>query len=224
MKKSNKIILALALLVFALFTATDLALYAKYKKGDFITQAQLDESNNNSKQLDKFNTISIENCNGISLVPSDSFLLRTNRNDRTEMSYTVKDGTLYIKPAGKYSGERAYANATIFCPSSINLSLNNSDMGLGEQGWKWINAHAVASGLYINATIDSLTVVADNDSEIHLQDDGIVRKLNLQLNQKSRFTMDQGHLEEIGMVNLSDSSRLEVDGKTLKTFIEKNNH
>src|ERR1700730_8085698 len=220
MKTSNKILLTLALLVFVSFTATNLSLYAKYKNGDYITQEQLDATETDTRKLDHFNVIVIENYEGISLLPSDSFAIRENHKNAGNFNYSIKGDHLILSPKNNITGEREYANVTLLCPGSINIILKNSDLGLNKGQWKTLTAGlSKESRLNVNTKVDSLSVQAEDESSVNFNEGSVIKKLSLQLNQKSGFTMDHGKIEQFGTIGLSDSSRIEADGRTVKRLM-----
>ncbi|HVW59620.1 MAG TPA: hypothetical protein VHC48_06290, partial [Puia sp.] len=79
MKKSDKLLLLLVLLAFALFGSAHLNLYWKYKKG--IAVATNDAIDLVRKKLPTPAFLSIKGFSNVTLIPSDSFAIEWKKPD-----------------------------------------------------------------------------------------------------------------------------------------------
>ena len=81
MKTSNKILLALFLLPFITVLFIMLTLHAKIKNGDYITDQQLEEKNNNRYTVQPFTEIYLQNFRygNVTITKADSFSIKYSK-------------------------------------------------------------------------------------------------------------------------------------------------
>lgn len=132
MKTSNKILLGTLAFIMLLFTAIHVALYAKYKKGEFVTVAQLHEERYDKHVLNNATKVDITGINSLEIIPSDTLRLEIERagNKKSDIRYeqkgdvlTINGGSTFMNKEGKKELSRSYSSVILYLPSNTTVNL-----------------------------------------------------------------------------------------------------
>ncbi|MFT3704882.1 MAG: hypothetical protein QM802_21125 [Agriterribacter sp.] len=223
MKTSNKILLTLFLLPFVIVLFMSLALYAKIKRGDFITGKQQDMENSIIKHTEPFSDIDLSHfTNGhLTIQYSDSFSIKYDKWEKDNIEYLQEGSKLMLKtkPGSDYN------TATILCPSFKNLRFDSLEVEIDSMHLSntTLNIGNNAS-LNFGAQADNLQVNTAKGSGINFSENAIVDTLHLQLSNGATLNKESnGIIKHLGEIQLADSASITVDGKTMRMFLEKQN-
>jgi hypothetical protein len=132
MKKSNKLLLGGFLTLLLIFAAIHIALYAKYKGGDYtIYNAEDDLARLSMQQFPNILFVSVRNVPGATVKFSD--VAQVEKSEEDDIQYTRKGDTLQI--TGSSDQQEFSRPLTIFLPYNSTLSLQNSSLAF-ENGKK----------------------------------------------------------------------------------------
>lgn len=221
MKTSNKILTGLFVLPFIIVFLISLALYAKIKSGNFISQKQQEIENSIIKNTTAFTDIDLSAFNNghVNIKHSDSFSIKYDKWERENIEYEQQGNKLILKT----KPGRDYNTATIFCPSFSNLNVNSLEVNVDDMRLSnaIINLGENAS-LQFEAQAQNLLIKAEKDASISFGSNAAIDTLNISLaNGAALNKNNDGLIKHLGTVQLSDSAMLSVDGKTMRMFLEK---
>jgi hypothetical protein len=125
MKKSNKILLGGFLTLLLIFAAIHIALYAKYKAGDYATYSAEDElARLPMQQFPNILFVSIRNVSDATIKFSD--VAQVEKGKKEGLAFATKGDTLQITGNSGYSEFRR--PVTIYLPYNSTLFLQNSTL------------------------------------------------------------------------------------------------
>jgi len=222
MKTSNKIILGIFLFPFLLVLLMNIALYAKIKSGSYTTREQEIEENTITTPMQNFSDIDLTAIkNGrIEIKQGDGFAIRFEKWAKDNFEYEQQGNKLVLK--SKKGRENEYKVVTVLCPSFSHLSADSIEVFVDamQLGNTQIEVGAEAN-LNFAAHAQNLTLSGKKNSNISFQEGAIADTLNLQLVNGANFNKTAGIVKQIGQVNLEDSAALNIDGKTMRTLLQK---
>lgn len=223
MKTSNKILSGLFIFPFLVVLFINLALYAKIKRGDYITVKQYATENSITKHTSSFSDIDLSSFkNGfVSIQYSDSFSVQYDKQEKDNIEFLQEGNKIILKA----KPGKSYNTASIFCPSFNNLSFGLLDV---EVDTMYLSNTTINLGpdanLRFRAQINNLHINADDRSRINIESNAVVDTLHMKLANGANFNKDNdGLIKQIGEIQLEDSALIYVDGKTMRMFLEKKN-
>jgi hypothetical protein len=220
MKTSNKILSGLFIFPFLVVLFINLALYAKIKKGDFITQKQEEMETNISQKTSPFSDIVLDGFkNGRVVVKyNDSFSIRYEKWAKDNIEYEVQRNRLVIKT----KKPNDYSTITIFCPSFNNLSFDAVEVYVDSMRLGNVSIDAGTDARFnFAANAKNLTINGTKGSEISFESEAVVDTLNLQLTNGATFNKTEGIIKQAGFIQLADSASLNIDGTTMRALLAK---
>ncbi|MBX3255008.1 MAG: DUF2807 domain-containing protein [Chitinophagaceae bacterium] len=219
MKTSNKILLTLFLLPFLVCSFLSIALYAKYRSNDYTTEAQFNEENHTASELPAFANIHVSNFNGhVNIEYSNDRALRMEKWNKDKVQYEVKNNTLFISSIRDH-----YVPVTILCPFFEQLDADSARLSI--RSYKLKNAVfnlGHAANMDFNGQADTLSIAMKNSSNLDFNSQATVGLLNLVLDDHASFE-SFGQISRFGNVQVKDSADIRMDGKTMRSLLEKAN-
>ncbi|MBI2730000.1 MAG: hypothetical protein HYX40_04490 [Sphingobacteriales bacterium] len=241
MKTSNKILLGTVAFIMLIFTAIHVALYAKYKKGEFVTVTQLHEENYDKHVIAGVTKVDAWGINNLEIIPSDTFKIELEKNfgKETKITYEQKGDVLVVKggtkdfnkSTGKAEVYRSYSPVTIYLPSNTTLTVNDCDIRF--------NGAVDSSKAFthtINATNANVTFgewhrddkgysyfsninLTSNGGRVQFTKGASFKEINLSLTDNE--VEDQGFSADKIVLNADDKSNITLKGTNLKKVINK---
>lgn len=241
MKTSNKILLGTVAFIMLIFTAIHVALYAKYKKGEFVTVAQLHDENYAKHVITGVTKIDAWGLNNIEIIPSDTLKIELEKkNDReTKVTYeqkgdvlVVKGGTKEVnKSTGKEEVYRSYSPVIIYLPSNTTITVNDCDIRLnGAADTTKAFTHIIHAkntdvtfgewrGDDKKSSYFSNISLTSNGGRVEFLRGASFKELNLSLTENE--VNDQGFTTDKLTLNADDKSNISLKGANLKKVINK---
>ena len=229
MKTSNKLLLGIFLTGLLFITAVHVMIYAKYKNGAYTIMKFDSGENLTVHQLKAARYVRIMAVANMSVVPSDSMKLEVEKDGNISVRYEYRGDTLVIRGDSVYNRngrrtvEYASQQVNLYLPSPVSVTneFGNLDFVISEQmqqgglyeiSLKYCKMQFTnqLKGFYSDKSIDSLSVRAIS-SEIGIDKNITVNKLNLQLSDASSFTDNGGFVGEM-MLSMDNTSTILLHG------------
>ena len=240
MKTSNKILLGTFAGILLVLTAIHVALYAKYKKGDFVTVAQLHEQRYDKHVLNGVNKVEVSGLENLEIYPSDTFRIELEKRDgkKPELSFeqkgdvlVLKGGTVQKNSEGKDEVLRSYTGAVIYMPSGVLINITEC-----EARFRGADDTIKAYSGNITASYASLSFGAEKKEKkatgyfnnisinatggrVEFSNDAVFKELGISLTT-SEIT-DMGFTADKITLNADDKSDITLKGTNLKKVINK---
>ncbi|MCW3120109.1 MAG: hypothetical protein JWM28_4191 [Chitinophagaceae bacterium] len=234
MRTSNKILLGTFLAILFIITAIHAALYAKYKRNDFITMTSLHNERYNTYDIKDVRSVSLSGLQNVTIIPSDTARLEIEKNENNKVHYQILDGALTIKgdtTIMKNNKEperiRSYQDVILYLPQvqkikadfcelvihgnkgiartdSLAIELNETVLHLG--GWNRNDGTAVGR-------FNKINVEKTKESSIDITGDLVIKNMGLNL-ETSNF--EDGSLTcDSLFINTDNSSSVKLSGKNI---------
>lgn len=225
MKTSNKILLGAFFTALLILISLHVALYAKYKKGDFTLVSNDWQPNLATISLDNVKYVTVDNVENVSVHLSDTAKVQYDKpgaNDENILSFTKKDDTLFVVGKSNRGNEgRWYRRADIYLSPGLPLKAVNTNMHFDGRG-KNFNHESLSFFLdhsffemkdfgSATDTLNDLTISAFNRSSISLNN---VRVNHLRLN------LNEASVEEDKLI--ADSIYVTTDPESSLRFSAQN--
>lgn len=218
MKKSNKLILGGFLTLLLIFSAIHIALYAKYKAGDFTSyNAEDDLAQLSMQQFPNILFVSVQNIPGGTVKFSDVAQVEKGKDDGVQ--YAQKGDTLQI--TGDADQSEFNRPVTFYLPYNATLSLHNSSLFF-EMGKKEVQnnptiylqkSNAIFSGEQNPFSLGHLRVFASDNSGAFFRGNMQAAQLDVQLSN-SAIEATEGNWGQLSII--TDSlSRISLPAKQL---------
>ena len=235
MRTSNKIILGTFLAPLVALTGTNLALYAKYKSGNYIAMKTVVEDRFTRKTLKNISNIAVYGLNNFNIMPADSLKLEIEKDGTSHLHYTVIGDSLVIhgdsiisRPNGSSDIQRSYQAVNLYLPTAATITADNSDISLqgNKDSLKAASYHfslTNSSGFKIreNNYNDSghsyfreLTIQASHSSGIELT--GYCRVFDMRLTLLESVFTDNGASIDKLMIDADKVSNITLKGNNLR--------
>jgi hypothetical protein len=236
MKTSNKILLGTIAFIMLAFTAIHVALYAKYKKGEFVTVAQLHDENHVKHVINGVTKVDAWGINNLEIIPSDTFKIELEKDfgKETKITYEQKGDVLIVKggttdissSTGKKEVYRSYSPVTIYLPSNTTITVNDCEIRLnGSTDTTKAFTHIInatnaditfgewhrdekASSYFSNINLTS------NGGRVEFLKGASFKEINLSLTDNE--VEDQGFNADKIVLNADDKSNITLKGTNLK--------
>jgi hypothetical protein len=236
MKTSNKILLGTFLTVILILVGVHVAIYAKFKKGDYVLVSDDDMwPNMITQSLSNIKYVSIANVGNLTIHAADSNKLRYDKPAKEEqgsLEITQKADTLFLlgkNQSGNNSG-KWYRRMNLSLAGSIPVKIINSDLNLegAKPDFSSVSMDLtldksnmeVARGSKNLSGFGSLKINAINNSSINLFD---VQANFLDLSLSNSSFEENGFTADSIRVSTDLDSKLQLSGKNLlKTKIISN--
>lgn len=227
MKTSNKILLGTFFTAMLILVSIHIALYAKYKKGEYkIVEDDMWLSNMLTYPLEDVKYVSLENIDNITITQGDSTKLQYEKADEDDdniLSVTKNHDTLFLKGESVGKGEgRWYRRTNLTLAGLLPLRVINSRMYVQhpkKEGMPIsLDIFLDSSFLEVNRSqtdtikFDTFKVSAVKKSRIYLYKAN-TKFLNLQLNNSS-FEEDDFLADSINVM-ANPESKLEMSAGNL---------
>jgi hypothetical protein len=136
MKTSNKILLGTFFTLLLIILAVHIAIYAKYKKGDYtLVSDDMWPTNMITYSLENVKYVSLDNIENITVSTSDSSKLQYDKaeeGDENMLSVTRKDDTLFLSGKSTTRNEgRWYRRTHLSLARLLPLKVTNSQIHVG---------------------------------------------------------------------------------------------
>lgn len=165
MKTSNKILLATFLTVLLIMISVHVALFAKYKKGDFIAvNDDMWPMNMISQSLTGINYVSLENVESLYIQAGDSSKLeyeKTERNEENSLQVIRKADTLFVtvKSNGNTNG-KWYRRTQLSLSGLLPVHIKNAH--------SYIRSSKTTQPLALDVSLDEAFMEVNNNSDERL--------------------------------------------------------
>jgi hypothetical protein len=218
MKKSNKLLLGGFLAFLLVLSAIHIALYAKYKAGDYtIYNAEDDLAQLSMQQFPNILFVSVRNVPGATVKFSDVAQVEKGKDDGVQ--YAQKGDTLQI--TGNADQSEFRRPVTFYLPYNATLSLHNSSLSFesGKKGFQnnptiyLQKSHAVFPGEQTPLSLGHLRLIASDRSGALFRGNTQVAHLDVRLSNSS-IEATKGNWGQLSIV--TDSlSRISLPAKQL---------
>jgi len=218
MKTSNKILLALFLLPFITVLFIMLTLHAKIKNGDYITDQQLEEKNNNRYTVQPFTEIYLQNFRygNVTIAKADSFSIKYSKEIKDNIEYRLNGNRLFVKSLGN----NYYNRVVIYCPSFNSIEADSSAVSVDSMSlYNCRIAVGASSSLSFGAQADTLSLNLKDHSDLSFTSTAKVNVLGLAMGNHATLNQTEGTIKNRGEMLLADSATLNIDGRTMQKFI-----
>ncbi|MBN8859258.1 MAG: DUF2807 domain-containing protein [Sphingobacteriales bacterium] len=218
MKTSNKILLALFLLPFITVLFIMLTLHAKIKNGDYITDQQLEEKNNNRYTVQPFTEIYLQNFRygNVTITKADSFSIKYSKEIKDNIEYRLNGNRLFVKSLGN----NYYNRVVIYCPSFNSIEADSSAVSVDSMSlYNCRIAVGASSSLSFGAQADTLSLNLKDHSDLSFTSTAKVNVLGLAMGNHATLNQTEGTIKNRGEMLLADSATLNIDGRTMQKFI-----
>ncbi|MFT3936643.1 MAG: hypothetical protein QM726_23665 [Chitinophagaceae bacterium] len=235
MKTSNKIILGIFTLPLLILTLLQLALYAKYKSGNYISMKVEQENRFIKKSFTNISHIAVYGINNCSIMPSDSLRLEIEKSENGHLHFAVVGDSLIIhgdtivsRGDGRTEAERSYQDVNLYLPlATVGILANNSDVSL--KGSK--DSTKSASYFFSVVNDGSLKVEDGGDDNTHVYFKGLTinashssgieltshtRVNDLQLTMVESAFTDNGAMIDKLMIDADKLSNISLKGDNLR--------
>lgn len=222
MKKSNKLLLAGFLVLLLSISGVQLALYAKYKSGNYTVYAV--EKDPAFSAIESFNgvkSVRVENVSTASIVFSDVAVVDNQYKNLLEF---VRNGdSILIRGKSKLYWDDSSDQVLLHLPTGLPITLENSFIifrgGKMENSQNAVlslrNSTAIFSGKRTALSLESLKLQATDNSKASIEQNAFVRNLNVHL-LNSSFSYNENNPVNVSI--LTDSiSRISLPYKLLTT-------
>jgi hypothetical protein len=227
MKTSNKILLATFLTVLLIMVSVHVALFAKYKKGDFTAvNDDMWPMNMLSQSLTGINYVSVDNVENLTIEAGDSSKFqydKPNEGDENILFVTRKADTLFVVgKSTKNNIGRWYRRANLSISGLLPVHVKNSQLR--------INRSKSNQSLAMDISLDEAFMEVNNDSQETLSFSTI--KLNAVRGSRINFfnaninsldvSLHNSFLEETTLnadsikINTDAASKIQLSGKNLQ--------
>jgi len=221
MKKSNKILLVGLLTIIFTLVAIHIALYAKYKSGDYVA---FDENTMNGDRIvsnySNVNRVIIRNRSNTTIKFGDSTRVEQDRKS-DEVMISQNGGELIIsgRDTSDQAKSRGYA-VTVFIKEGTQVDFINAHGAIKEsKGKAFSMLHVFSKDSYVDIAsnnqllrIDSLQIHASAESRIYLGKIQ-VRAMNVTMNES--FLIDEHAEVNKIYLNTDEKSALQFQSKNL---------
>ncbi len=226
MKTSNKILLGTFLTALLIIISLHIALYAKYKKGDYtLVGDDMWPTNMVTYSLRDIKYVSVDNVENVSIHAADSSKLQYDKaveGDENILSVTNRNDTLFL--LGKSNGNspgRWYRRTHLSLAGPLPIKIINSDLHV--QDPKTSNPISMditldRSFMEVNnrqnttTNFAGLKITASNDSRISLFN---VRTHLLDITLKNSFLEETTLIADSISITTDQASKLQLSGKNL---------
>jgi hypothetical protein len=227
MKTSNKILLVTFFTVLLIMVGVHVALYAKYKKGDFTAvNDEMWPMNMISQSLTGINYVSVDNVENLTIEAGDSSKFQYDKpgeEDENILSVTRKADTLFVVgKSTKNNIGRWYRRANLSISGLLPVHVKNSQLR--------INRSKNVQPLHVDISLDEAFMEVNNDSQETLSFSTI--KLNAVRGSRINFfnasinsldvSLHNSFLEETTLnadsikITTDAASKIQLSGKNLK--------
>jgi hypothetical protein len=235
MKTSNKILLGVLLAFMLILTGIHLALFAKYKSGDFASANQIpDDMDRHS--LPDIKYVSITGLVNCYLIPAEKPAIEINKDKGSRISYKVVGDTLVVtgdSAATKEDYERGVRNhqlVNLKLPSTEQVKLTYGSLFLlgGDDS---VHAPSFSIELTTHAhlgiiqrepvttkTFFNRLDLVTNKSTVELDDNTMINELNVR-SVSSNLIYKQASIKNMTM-DADSNTAVTLSGKNLKSLTE----
>jgi hypothetical protein len=240
MKTSNKILLGAVVSIMLILTAIHIALYAKYKKGDFYTMAQLHEERFEKHYPKGVTKVSITGMGNVDIYPSDTLRLEIEKNGKkSEIAFEQVGDSLILKgatavklPDGNIASPRSFFSTILYLPANTKVTIGESDVrfkGAADTSHAYSyniaanNANLVIGqwddDTHLKSYFNQLLIQA-NGGKLRLLQKATFKEVAVSLN-KAEMT-DEGFTADTFNLAADDQSSIQLKGNNLKKVIPVN--
>ena len=216
MKTSNKILLSTFLAVILIIVSVHVAIYAKYKSGNYtLVTDDMWPTNMITYSLNDVKYVSVDNLENLVIRQGDSSKLRYDKpikGDENILSVTRKNDTLFLsgKSATDING-RWYRTINLSLAGLVPLRIANSKIHMGTELQK--NAGAIPIDMMLDNSFIEVNIRQKNAMSFGAIKINAINKSRINLyNLTTNFLdvrLNNSFLEETTLV--ADSIRLETD-------------
>ncbi|HET9055475.1 MAG TPA: hypothetical protein VFN30_01380 [Chitinophagaceae bacterium] len=240
MKTSNKILLGSLVFIMLLFTAIQVGLYAKYKKGEFVTIEQLHEEGYDRHVIAGITKVEVSGLGSLEIIPSDTLRVDIERANakQSDITYkqkgdvlTINGGLTFINSKGEKEISRSNTSVVIYMPS--NISVNFTDCNVRFNGGKDTThsfSHTIMAtnsdvrlgdwrGNEKDLSYFGTIAFMGNGGSIEFLQGASFKELNLTLTDNEMN--DQGFNAEKIVLNMDEKSNITLKGSNLKKALNK---
>lgn len=233
MKTSNKILLGVFLAGILLTTAVNLAVYAKYKRGEKVPFKRDAAGYMSRVNLPAARFVSITGLGGVELINSDTARYEIQKNKDRRISYRMVNDTLVIHGDSTLTddqmqkGTRNYQLFKLYLPASVPVqaayagitvrgnvdSTKAPSFNIHLKRYSMLN---MGDGNRDRAHINQLQLSSDN-SKSELRDWLVVNDLNLTLTNGSKMDTKQAEITKLTL-DIDHYSTINLSGHSLKAI------
>jgi hypothetical protein len=233
MRTSNKILLGIFLTPLLILTLIQVALYAKYKSGNYVSMKTVQENRFIRKTLKNISNVKVYGLNNFRIMPSDSLRLEIEKDENSHLHYTITGNSLIIHgdstgPRLNGSGDiiRSYQAVNLYLPSGATITADNSEVTVqgSKDSLKATSYHfsIVNSGsLKVDENgndsnhvyFKGLTIQASHSSGIELTAYSSILELQLTMIE-SAFTDNGASIDKL-VINADKASNITLKGDNL---------
>src|SRR5450432_383458 len=132
MRTSNRILLGIFAGPLIIITCIHLALYAKYKSGNYVAMKMVEEDRFKRETLKNISHIAVYGLNHFRIMPSDNLQLEIEKSENGHLHYTINGDSLIIhgdtminRVNGSRDIERSYEDVNLYIPMAASIMADN---------------------------------------------------------------------------------------------------
>ncbi|MEP6746289.1 MAG: hypothetical protein ABJB86_01115 [Bacteroidota bacterium] len=204
MKASNKILIGIFGAPLVIVTSLNIALYAKYKTGNYIAMTKVHEDRYLHIPMKKISSVAVYGLNNFNIIPADSFKLEIEKGNESHLRYAINGDSLIIHgdsivphPGASDEIHRSDQSVNLYLPASIAISADNSEINLN--GVK--DSLKAKSYHIILARSSSLKVAQNGDDSNHVY----FNALTIQAQATSIEFTAYTHMHELQLTTIASS-------------------
>jgi hypothetical protein len=227
MKTSNKILLGGLLTILLVLLAVDVAIYARYKAGNYIPFSESEKTEATQvKEFPNDRSIDIRFLTNVVVRIGDRMKVEQFEDNNGKVVLTEKGGRVELSLKDSIGADRFFNYVIIYVPENTTISTYKAYVKVeGQEGTKIHHLNFMASGGQIAFSqaknmlqIDSLSVDAANQATIDLEN-ARIHKMTVQLNASE--LNDNGAIIQELKLNADSASRINLQYKNLSNLINK---
>jgi hypothetical protein len=246
MKTSNKLIISLIAAPFVIMSFVDVALYNKFKNGDFVLQSSIDEMKREKVFLgENIHTVELTNLYSVEIILSDSNYIEWDKNEARDIEQSIRNGqlTIGLKKQIVDRSVNSYENVKLHLKNTKEIILTKCisklliDKNAKQDSLLTITANLEAQieiGENANARNDSMMIVASSTqknsfhnlyiisrADVFIADDARIQNLKIELQNDGKLNADKCNIDKLDL-QMSGNSRLDVSGQFYERYFNKN--
>jgi hypothetical protein len=235
MRTSNKILLSVFLTAIFIYASIHIALYAKYKSGDFVTMKTVHHDEYITPHLTPVHYIVASGITNFSIIPSDTLRLEIEKGDTYGVRFTIAGDSLILHGDTTVTRNdstkdiiRSSREVKLYLPASENITLDfcsvelhTADDSSKAKSYRFSILNETSLRLtyndYENAKakyINSIFIKADNSSSIEFAARTEIKEADLILNN-SKFEDNNAQIGNLA-IDADKSSEVKLSGANLQ--------
>lgn len=231
MKKSNKILLTYFVFALLAITAVHVTLYAKYKRGEFVSFDKMREKSMEEIALPVIKYVMVTGVQECKILPATESKMKLSKISGSRLKYSIVKDTLIIvgdsvlTQENMYDGRRGHQTVNLYLPGTPTINAAYSDLFINgvpdttsAQSYvinlsslsvlnvgDWGSKKGFLKGLQVNA----------NGSFVTFYYGTVINELNLHVENRAKITNENADIKHL-QLQIDDESIITLKGNNVK--------